>query len=110
LTGDSSCEEAPQRWRWQPPDAGFHSCGPTLWACPSGLQLYTVREQAGKDIKGTLTQVAAIGYREVEIDGFYHQKPAELKRLLDADGLQAPSGHCGAEQLKSDHSLPLTAK
>src|SRR5215472_3320377 len=79
---------------------------PRVWAnplgLPIGLQLYTVREQAGKDIKGTLAQVAAIGYQEVEIDGFYHQKPADLKQLLDAAGLKAPSGHCGADQLKTD--------
>src|SRR5215469_10779061 len=81
---------------------------PRLWASPLGLpiglQLYTVRQQAEKDIKGTLAQVAAIGYQEVEIDGFYHQKPADLKQLLDADGLKAPSGHCGADQLKGDAS------
>ncbi len=77
-----------------------------LWAnplgLPIGLQLYTVREQAAKDIKGTLTQVAAIGYQEVEIDGFYHEKPAELRKTIEAAGLKAPSGHCGAEQLKND--------
>src|SRR5215469_10007057 len=81
---------------------------PRLWASPLGLpiglQLYTVREQAAKDLKGTLAQVAAIGYQEVEIDGFYHQKPAELKETLEAAGLKAPGGHCGAEQLKSDPS------
>lgn len=79
-----------------------------LWAnplgLPIGLQLYTVRQQIAKDLKGTLAQVAAIGYQEVEIDGFYHQKPADLKQMLQADGLKAPSGHCGAEQLKSDPS------
>ena len=65
-----------------------------LWAnplgLPIGLQLYTVREQAAKDIKGTLTQVAAIGYQEVEIDGFYHEKPAELRKTIEAAGLKAP--------------------
>jgi sugar phosphate isomerase/epimerase len=79
-----------------------------LWAnplgLPIGLQLYTVREQAAKDLKGTLAQVAAIGYQEVEIDGLYHLKPADFKQIIEADGLKAPSGHCGAEQLKTDPS------
>ncbi|HXJ95519.1 MAG TPA: sugar phosphate isomerase/epimerase [Terriglobia bacterium] len=77
-----------------------------LWAnplgLPIGLQLYTVREQIAKDLKGTLAQVAAIGYKEVEIDGFYHLKPVELRKTLEEAGLTAPSGHCGAEQLKTD--------
>jgi len=69
---------------------------------PIGLQLYTVRVQLAKDFKGTLAQVAAVGYQEVEITPFYHQKPAELKQTIEAAGLKAPSGHCGAEQLTGD--------
>jgi hypothetical protein len=58
-----------------------------LWASPLGLpiglQLYTVRVQLAKNFKSTLEQVAAIGYREVEITPFYHRKPAELKQTIE---------------------------
>ena len=36
---------------------------------PLGLQLYSVREQLPKDYEGTLKQVGAIGFREVESAG-----------------------------------------
>ena len=34
---------------------------------PIGLELYTVRELFAKDPAGTLKQVAAAGYKEVEV-------------------------------------------
>lgn len=58
---------------------------------PIGLQLYTVREQLEQDFDGTLKQVAAIGYREVEMAGFFGKKPAEIKKSLQDAGL-----HCGS--------------
>jgi sugar phosphate isomerase/epimerase len=76
---------------------------------PIGLQLYTVRVELAKDFKGTLAQVAAIGYQEVEVTPFYHQKPAELKQAIEAAGLKAPSGHCGAEQLAGDVGALITS-
>ena len=49
-----------------------------LWAnplgLPIGLALYTVRDQLRQDFKGTLAQVAAIGYQEVEISHFRFRK------------------------------------
>lgn len=35
-----------------------------------GIQLYTLRNQLGKDAAGTLKQVAAAGYKQVELYGF----------------------------------------
>ena len=37
------------------------------WPGPIGLELYTVRDLFAKDPAGTLKQVAATGYKEVEI-------------------------------------------
>ena len=76
---------------------------------PIGLELYTVRNQLRKDFAGTLRQVAAIGYGEVEISDFFGRKPAEVKRLVEAAGLRAPCGHCRAEDLKGDVA-PLIAQ
>ena len=72
---------------------------------PIGLQLYTVRDHIQKDLPGTLAQVAAIGYRDVEVGGtynFYGRKPAELRAMLSQHGLKAISLHYNEEQLKSD--------
>src|SRR5579863_3351971 len=45
---------------------------------PVGLQLYTVRKEAQKDFDGTLRAVAAIGYKEVELPGFFNKNAAEI--------------------------------
>jgi len=58
-----------------------------------GLQLYTVRNEMEKDFDGTLQKVAAIGYKEVEFGGYYKRSPAQVKAVLDANGLSAPSSH-----------------
>ena len=60
---------------------------------PIGLQLYTVREQLERDVPGTLKQVAAIGYKEVEIYDLYGMPPARFTALLKENGLTAVSGH-----------------
>jgi len=58
-----------------------------------GLQLYTVRDLLKSDFEGTLTQVAAIGYREVELTDFFGHAPADVRKLLDRLGLDAVSMH-----------------
>jgi len=60
---------------------------------PIGLQLYTVREQLQKDFDGTLKQVAAAGYQEVEMAGFYNRSAGEVRKSLQAAGLSCPSAH-----------------
>jgi sugar phosphate isomerase/epimerase len=58
-----------------------------------GLQLYTVRDQMGKDFEGTLAQVAAAGYREVEFAGYFDHAPKDVRAILDRHKLTAPSTH-----------------
>src|SRR5579859_5119869 len=60
---------------------------------PIGLQLYTVRNEMGKDFDDTLQKVAAIGYKEVEFPGFYNRKASEIRKSLKAAGLACPSAH-----------------
>lgn len=67
---------------------------------PIGLELYTVRNECEKDLEGTIAQVAAIGYKEVEVYDFYGRKAAEVRKLLDANGLKSPSGHFLMPKLK----------
>ena len=72
---------------------------------PTGLQLYTVRDQMEKDAPGTLEKVAKIGYSAVEGAGydkraFYGMPPKEFKKLLSDNGLKMPSGHVESPFLK----------
>ena len=67
---------------------------------PVALQLYTVRDQTAKDYVGTVTQVAKIGWRYVEMARPF--PVAEVKALFSKLGLQAVSGHEGMENLEKD--------
>lgn len=58
-----------------------------------GLQLYTVRHALENDFEGTIARVAATGYKEVELAGYFGRAPRELRALLDHHGLSAPSAH-----------------
>jgi sugar phosphate isomerase/epimerase len=62
-------------------------------AIEPGLQLYTVREQLATDFRGTLEQVAKIGYREVQVSPRAGHTPAEIRSMLDDNGLVCPSIH-----------------
>jgi sugar phosphate isomerase/epimerase len=60
---------------------------------PLGLQLYSVRNVLPKDYEGTLRQLGAIGYREVEAAGFFGHSPTEVKQAMDHAGLHCVSAH-----------------
>lgn len=60
---------------------------------PIGVQLYTVDAELKQDFEGTLRKVAAIGYRDVELPGFYGRSAAEMRRALRAAGLNCESAH-----------------
>lgn len=62
-----------------------------------GLQLYTLREDSGKDFVSVLEYVAKCGYDSVEFAGFYGMSPAEVRSQLDRLGLVCSSTHTGAE-------------
>ncbi|MDN3586859.1 sugar phosphate isomerase/epimerase [Pedobacter aquatilis] len=73
-----------------------------------GLQLYTLRDELPKDVKGTLEKVAKAGFTEVETygfsikDQFWGLTPADLKKILDDNGLKAVSGHFGLGSYLTD--------
>jgi sugar phosphate isomerase/epimerase len=73
-----------------------------------GLQLYTLREQLPKDVRGVIAKVAQAGYKEVETygysvkDKFWGLTPAAFKNLLAENGLKAPSGHYGMDTFIKD--------
>lgn len=68
----------------------------------TGLQLYTVRDLMEKSVEDTLKLVAGIGYQEVEFAGYFGKTPAQIKALLDGNGLAAPSVHVPLEALRAN--------
>ena len=63
-----------------------------------GLQLYSVRDIIGKDPKGVLKQIAALGYKKIEsYQGdqgiFWGMKPKEFKAYMDELGMTIVSSH-----------------
>ncbi|MGA9963627.1 MAG: TIM barrel protein [Terriglobales bacterium] len=66
---------------------------------PLGVQLYSVRDLLPKDYEGTLKQLGAISYREVEAAGFFDHTPAQVKQAMDHAGLQCVSAHYPMAQL-----------
>src|SRR4051794_25333006 len=69
---------------------------------PIGIQLYTVREETAKDLNGTLKKLAADGFGEVELAGYYGKSAKELRAFLNGFGLTAPSTHQGLTDLLAD--------
>ncbi len=60
---------------------------------PLGLQLYSVRDFLPKDYEGTLRQVSALGYREIEAAGFFGRSASDVKQAMDQAGLHCVSAH-----------------
>ena len=63
----------------------------------TGLQLYTVRDLMAEHVAKTLQLVAKVGYQELEFAGYFDYKPKDLRAILDAEGLTAPSCHLPIE-------------
>ena len=70
-----------------------------------GLQLYTVRSEMQGGVDQTLERVAEIGYEEVEFAGYFDHSAAQMRRMLDANGLRAPASHIGIEQMEDQWEM-----
>jgi sugar phosphate isomerase/epimerase len=68
---------------------------------PIGLQLYSVRNLLPKDFDGTLHQLAAAGYKEVEAAGYFDKTAADFGNALQKAGLKCVSTHHQLTQLKT---------
>ncbi|WP_125485493.1 sugar phosphate isomerase/epimerase family protein [Edaphobacter aggregans] len=66
---------------------------------PLALQLYSVRELLPTDYAGTLKEIGALGYREVESAGYFNHSAAEVKQAMDNAGLKLVSAHYPSEEL-----------
>ena len=78
---------------------------------PIGVQLFTFFDVIDADVKGTLTKIAAAGYKELESafskkGGYYGLKPKEFKAMANDLGLTWKSHHV----LGAPFKLPEGAK
>ena len=80
---------------------------------PIGCQTFPVREALGKNLEGTLGQLAATGYKRIEMcspPGYkaigygplVNMKASELRDAIHAAGLGCESCHYGFNELKNN--------
>ncbi|MEI6048402.1 MAG: sugar phosphate isomerase/epimerase [Bacteroidota bacterium] len=67
-----------------------------------GLQLYTIRDEMGKDVPGSLKKVSEAGYKYVELasyaDGkFYGYDPSEFKKMVNGLDMEILSSHASVD-------------
>lgn len=66
-----------------------------------GIQLYMMRKVMQADLDAGLARVARLGYERVEWWGNWNRTPAQVRALLDANGLEAPTCHVGSDALEA---------
>jgi len=67
-----------------------------------GLQLYSLRDDAKRDLERTIADIASAGYHDVELLGSmnnFGMPPAKLRAILDRNSLRASSTHVGGNAL-----------
>src|SRR5580698_3541601 len=67
---------------------------------PLGLQLYSVRELLPTDYDGTLKQIGALSYREVESAGYFNHSATEVKQAMENAKLNLVSAHYSSDDLR----------
>ena len=69
---------------------------------PVGLMLYSVRNAADDDLEATLREVAAIGYKGVELFDLHGHAAAQIAAWLDELGLAACGRHARLEAIEDE--------
>lgn len=64
------------------------------------LQMYSLRDDLKKDVKGTIEKIGKMGYTSLEAAGFdngkfYGMEPEAFKALIEANGMKLISSHAG---------------
>ena len=69
---------------------------------PVAVQVYSVRDNASKDLRATLTAIKEMGYDGVEFAGLYGNSPAQIKAMCEEIGLVPVSAHVPYVDLVAD--------
>ncbi|MGI5893573.1 MAG: sugar phosphate isomerase/epimerase family protein [Candidatus Merdivicinus sp.] len=67
-----------------------------------GLQVYSVRDDAEKDLKGTLQKIKAMGYDGVELAGLYGNSYEAMRAAIQEAGLEPISAHVPLDEMLAD--------
>lgn len=76
---------------------------------PIGLQLYTLGDDAGKDLEATFGAVAEIGYRDIELPSLYGHTPKAIRTAADKAGLAISSLHLAMSTQGATAGLSLSS-
>ena len=70
---------------------------------PVGVQLYTLRDLAERDLAGAFGAVSEAGYKWIELygDGFGHSVE-KVVDMLDAADLKVAATHVGLDRLETE--------
>ena len=68
-----------------------------------GIQLYSVKDFMAKDVKGTLRELAAMGYTMVEPAGFFDVSAENFKAYCDEFGLKVCGSHSQSRELDGEN-------
>jgi len=79
-------------------------------AKPISVQLYSVREGAGKDFPGTLKRIAQMGYKGVEYAGLHGHPAKEIAKIVKDLGMVSSSAHAGLATKDNVNQLVDDAK
>lgn len=67
-----------------------------------GVQLYTLRNEAEKDLENVFNKITIMGYEQVELHSLYGLSPGKVKLLLDKYRLDAYATHRSYNELNND--------
>jgi sugar phosphate isomerase/epimerase len=76
---------------------------------PIGVQVYSVRSVAEKDLAGTLGKLSQMGYQGVEFAGYYGHSAKDIRKILDDNGLVCCGTHTQMADL-ADEKLAATVE
>ena len=72
------------------------------------VQVYSVRDAAKEDFRGTLQKIKDMGYDGVEFAGLYDNKPEDVKAMCEEIGLTPISAHVPFANMRKDAAKVLS--
>lgn len=76
---------------------------------PIGLQLYTLGDEPAQDLSGTLSRLAATGFRDLQLPSLFGKTPAALRAAADQAGVAFSCIHLGVPPLAPSGALSLAS-
>ncbi len=71
-------------------------------ALPVAIQVYSVRDDAAKDLRATLEKIKEMGYDGVEFAGLYGNAPEDIAKMCEEIGLVPISAHVPYRDMVAD--------